>query len=371
MSYFANKTRCQNLIKRRLSGKKNINRDEYNDLISEAERMDMTKQEIDLCLKLNGVEIAPVFRFGNNSCDNLVNKKLNGRTRIEKEEYQMLVAEGETMDMTQQQIDECLAKNNVRIVPVKFCNNLVNKRLNGKRSITSKEYNSLILEARDLDMNKEQIDECLNYNQVKLEASQEFCNNLITIRLKGRTRIEKEEYNELLEDLPNIGMIKIELDNCLNSRNVKVMPVKFCDNLVNKSLKGNTKITSHEYNMLISDAKNIGMTKEEIDECLKDKNVQFEAPKQYCDNLVKKLGKVFKITTEQYNELLEDLPNIGMMKQELDKCLFNKDISIVDAFPQLPIALPYSEHQNQQVAKAKYLKYKAKYIALKNKLNNN
>ena len=99
---------------------------------------------------------------------------------------------------------------------------------------------------------------------------------------------------------------------------------------------------------------------------------------EYCDNLVKRLGKVFIITTEQYNELLEDLPNIGMMKEELDKCLFNKDISIVDALLQLPIALrnlppplPHSEHHNQQVAKAKYLKYKAKYIALKNKLNNN
>ena len=137
----------------------------------------------------------------------------------------------------------------------------------------------------------------------------------------------------------------------------------FSDNLVNIRLNGSNKITSIEYNKLISEAHDLGMTKEEIDQCLKYKNVKFEA-QEYCDNLFnKRLGGLRRITQKQYDELLEDLPNIGMIKEELDKCLWHKDVKVVEHLPVPQVQAP----MDARVAKIKYLKYKAKYLALKNK----
>ena len=185
-------------------------------------------------------------------------------------------------------------------------------------------------------MTKQTIDDCLRDKGVIVEPNREekTCNNFIRTQIGNLTSISIAKYNELVADANNLGMTKQTIDDCLRDKGVIVEPnreEKTCNNFIRTQIGNLTSISIAKYNELVADANNLGMTKQTIDDCLRDKGVIVEPNREEktCNNFIRtQIGNLKNITRAKYDELVADANNLGMTQQTIDDCLRKNGVTV-------------------------------------------
>jgi len=108
--------KCENMVKYSLKGKSSLTYDEYKELWEDPS-LDLTKDEVDECLRLKGIPIPtppppppPVSK----KCERMVKYSLNGKSSLTYDEYKELW-EDPSLDLTKDEVDECLRLKGIPI----------------------------------------------------------------------------------------------------------------------------------------------------------------------------------------------------------------------------------------------------------------
>jgi hypothetical protein len=172
-------------------------------------------------------------------------------------------------------------------------NDFVNNNENIKKYYNNLPYVIMIKDNDDVIINKKKFNKkydftintycVLSYSYIDeiVYGNKEYCDKFIKKYTKnGQKKIDRKDYNELITDANNLNMSKKQIDICLKKHKIEIVGEKkiesvyknknetYCDNFIEQHTK-NGEIDRKDYNDLITRAKNLKMTKEKIDMCLK------------------------------------------------------------------------------------------------------
>jgi hypothetical protein len=198
----------------------------------------MTRNEIKTCLKNNNISYRSkanedvdydLSMFNNTErdfnvkCDNLKKyNKLESGHPITVEKFRQLYDSDEAM--TRNEINRCLKNNNISY------------RSKANEDV---DYDLSMFNDAELRVNRSKAKEEVDYDLNNLFLDDPKCDNLIKYHTNNKTELSTDDYNSILDDLKNIDMNESEVKECLNKKRVKIPKIyKLVSNGPTPTLQG-------------------------------------------------------------------------------------------------------------------------------------